>query len=260
MIKISSINPDELTQYARYIFYLTSMIDKAVELSIVRCDDKKYIVAMDGPVTAFVEDVNDNLEGFATVMNNEGQIVCYFDEEFRYEINIDREEPIVTRISLRNAFMDQVYIKLRKDNQPHDYLSYYVRPSSGDMELQIRYDVTRFIDNIPSFFYYLDCKEPDGFYLDVHQRILFLFKRKKHEWFLKMEDEGNYGKMIVDLPINYIPVYSTHYTLKDVREYLDAYGLPYEIPQDMRDMFLGNDERIKKLELLSQEYRKFYRS
>lgn len=257
-MEIQAIGPDKFKEYNDYLMYLATVIDVITEPTSIKLNGQEFVLAKEGDAIAVVRHNGEGLESYATFLDGDGSLHTYFDEYFMYQFFRNQENRLVTRKSLTTEFNDQVYVRPREDNSPHDYLNYYIKTPEGDMELQIIYDVTRFIDNLELFFTYIDSKLPESFFLNKIRHIIGKLDHVKHEWFMQVGDEDDYGKIIMNLPFNFTPVGATSYTAKDIRDYLLSIGMPGEIPQDMRDMFLGRDKTVKTLELLANQYRKYH--
>ena len=253
MLDFKSMKPEEFEYYRKYLEALTEVLDTIVEPAMLTFEDKEYCVAMEGPVTAVIENNNDNLKPYAVMLDEEGRMIRYFDENFIYETSFNKTNYIVCRKAIATELIEQVYFEPREENNPHDYLNYYYKNPEADKELQIRYDVTRFNENLELFFYYINSKFPEGIYLNHFTKLFGMIPKIKHEWFVQVDDNDDYGKLI--LPTMFVG--PTAYTLADVKAYLREVGMPDGIPRYMENMFLKKDESVKKLELISSEYRNF---
>lgn len=256
MVDIERINTGSFESYSRFLDGTLRVVDSVIDPCVVKYKGKEYVVSREDCVLAIVEDLGEDLMSYAIGLNEEGELETLVDEYNLYQILLHEEIPIVSKKSLSDKSIEQIFVTHQEDNKPNEYLYYYKMTEDGNAEIQLQYDITRFKDNLELFFNYANSRKADIIFLNHAKRFMKFIEYMKKNGFIKLTGYDEYGKVLIDNPNGYTILRTKSYHEDDIRQMAAMYGLGLSIPKEMMELFSGRSEKANTLQLIAQEYRK----
>lgn len=256
MVDIKKIDSKNYESYSRFFDGTLRVVDSIVDPYIVKCNGKQYVVSHEDSVFAIVEDQGSDIMSYAVGLNEDGIMETMVDEYNLYQILLNEEIPIVSKKSLSDKLIEQVYITHQEDNKPNEYFYYYKMTEDASAEINLQYDITRFKDSLELFFSYIDTKKPDIVFLNYAKRMLGFIEYMKKNGFIKLTGYDEYGKVLVESPSGFAVLRTKTFHEDDIRKMASMYGLGLSVPKEMLELFSGKSEKANTLQLIAQEYRK----
>lgn len=256
MLEMNKISSTNFGEFGKYLDGTLRVVDSILDPYAVTLDGKKYVICHEDNVFAIVEEQGEDMMSYAVGLNEDGVLETYVDENDLYQILLSEDIPIVSKQSLSDKTIEQIYITHAKENQPQENLHYYKRTEDGLAELQLLYNVTRFKDNLELFFSYMNSKKADVIYLYEAKKILNMIQYMKKTSFVKFSGYDEYGKVLIDYPNGFVVTRAKSFYESDITQLISMYGLGLSIPKEMYQLFTGKHEKANSLQLIAREYRK----
>lgn len=262
MLQIQEIKEGEYASFQAYMDSLLKAIDVIINPHMFLVDGVNYMVCKEGPVIAISEKVSDDKHmSYCVLMDDTGEkLERVVTEDYLLEIFLDGEIPIVAKTDLGSLKQEQFFITWAQENQPHDWLHYYVCNDDESCEMEYQYDITRVKSYLEGYMYYLNNKNPDLITINEKSKLLGLIDRVKKNSFIQLSDGSGYGKVLFEYSNQLALLRAKVLSFNDIKAQAREMGLETTVPTDMMNAFFGKHEKVKTLELISKEYNKIARS
>ena len=249
MDEFKLVKEESFESIARYLNILYSITDMNNPLAFVTCDYKKYMITK-------VDDEQDLVNQKYVILyndNNKIQVVGFFYGIDNYTLQIDdtvyrvANNGIVATENTKSKFKQQLLCTDTIETNPIKNYMYGQMDSLNRRALYTRY----LINNNQDYRYvlpYLSSKTPNDVtyvhgIIPVHNsRVLVDDKYYKYVRFN--------NDTVVLLP------FQEGITVSDLNDYYQSLGFNTSVPQEMIDLYSGNNKKVKTLKRVADIYRK----
>lgn len=258
MLQIKEITEGEYVTYKSFMDSLLNAIDVIINPHMFLVDGVNYAVCKEGPVIAVSEQLSDgNHTSYAVLMDDTGEKVERIVDEYSLlEIFLENEIPIVSRTDLVTKKLEQFFITWAQENQPHDYLHYYVCNDDESAEMEYQFDITHFKSYLASWLYYIEHKNPDLITINYLKGLKSVLGKKTKDSYIKKSSEEGYGKVLFEVGGQTAVITGRTFTLEELKSFIESLDINSKIPEDLIQTYLGKNEKVKTLELIGKEYNK----
>lgn len=258
MLTIKEISEGEYATYQTYMDSLLNAIDVIIQPKMFLIDDVSYVVSKEGPVIAVSEKLSDGTHtSYCVLMDETGEkLERVVTEEYLLEIFTDNDIPVVSKTYLGTQKLEQFFVTWAEENQPHDWLHYYVSNEDESAEMEYQFDITRVKNYLEGYMYYINSKNPDLITLNESRKLLGLISKTKKNSFVRLSDGNGYGKVMFEFGDQIAILRAKVQSFDEIKDFANSFDLNTEVPEDLINAFFGKHEKVKTLELIGKEYNK----
>lgn len=256
MLQIKQITEGEYATYQSYMDSLLNAIDVIINPHMFTIDGVNYAVCKEGPVIAISEKLEDDTHmSYAVLMDETGEkLERLVDEYYLLELFLENDIPVVSRRDLSSMKLEQFFVTWAQENQPHDWLHYYVCNGDESAEMEYQYDITHVKSYLNGYLHYLNSKDPDLITINRMKKVLGILTAKKKDSYLKLADGSGYGKSFFEWGDQVALVRAKTLSFNDVKGIARDLELDTEVPEELMTAFTGTNNKVKTLELIGKEY------
>lgn len=216
--------------------------------------------------------INDNgiinlicaLDGFYSIASSsknvlvrkeKGYISNVIDEKYHYQMYLDADIPIVSKVDLKTNDLEQLFLTKPNKQELHPFLHYYQGKNNGEYaELELEYDVINYLNRLQDFFNYLDNHQPDVASLILLKEFL-IFKYKSHESYALREEDKKFVRCL-DTKWGFIRLFDLgkKYYYEEFQDYIKQFGLNISINRELIEIFNRNNRIINDYDKLLSQY------
>lgn len=189
------------------------------------------------------------------VRKEKGYISNVIDEKYHYQMYLDADIPIVSKVDLITNDLEQLFLTKPSEEELHPFLHYYQgKRNGGYAELELEYDVINYLNRLQDFFIYLDNHQPDVASLILLKKFL-IFKYKSHESYALSEEDKKFVRCL-ETKWGFIRLFNLgkKYYYEEFADYVNQFGFNFSINRELIEMFSGNSQKINDYNKLLSQY------
>lgn len=251
------ISTEAFKDIAPYIDAMLPYIHFLGDLYSVDIDEHHFVISNEGNDFIIVDNYNKNLNAFKLEFDDRGNVVKYTDELNEYELSYELEGSVrsVRSTDKISKVIDQLVCFSPTVNDPIFYIDYYQCFPEEAASAIFNYDIENRSKTIDSALGVMRYQRPKRIVLSQLQFFLKIFSYKKEEIFYASQDPNMYRRAAIRFRETLFPEFNKQYPKDKVMYELEDMGYRVRVPDKMGELLASRDRELKRLELVSREYK-----
>lgn len=253
-MEIKRVKEESYESIQAYLNEMMSLVSRYSELCFVDHNGKRYMVGIGDEKFAIIENNNGELNPCYLAFPDP-MVEKYGTEEYTYDIITQSDLLEVVRKSTISDDCERLSYMPKIENFPRDTVEYIQYIDALEASVLKKFDVTQ-RNGVSDSLVFCNYHEADIIRVETLKKFLLGYRKVTYDYCLGLTDDFYYQPLI-KLGEILIGTKRVKYPSKEFADEISSQGFNRNIPDDLSSMLTGDNERLKTLKLVVDNYQNY---